>query len=82
MSPETTDVNDALDVAVIQAAMKYWGIDLAFGEAYNLWDLVSNDCQTNWCTVGNESDVRVAIEVLCAHVRDGIDYAGFSNINK
>lgn len=82
MSPETSDYVDARDIAVIQASMKYWGINLAFGEAYHLWDLVSNDCQQSWCTVDNESDVRIAVEMLCEHVRDGIDYAGFSNFNK
>lgn len=45
MSPERVHESDAHDVAIIQAAMKLLGVDLAFGEAYSLWNLVSLDCQ-------------------------------------
>lgn len=79
LSAATVHETDARDVAIIQAAMKQQGVELAFGEAYHLWSLVSLDCQENWSTVSSEADVRIAVNILCEHVRDGIDYAGISD---
>jgi hypothetical protein len=71
--------DDTPDVLAVQSAMALIGVTLTYGEAHNLWDLVSLDNQEVWSKCSERpEDVLISVQVLCEHVADSCDYAGIS----
>ena len=72
--------DDVPDVLAVQSAMASIGIRLEYGEAHNLWNLVSLDNQEAWSTCPKEPEnVLVGVAILCEHVSNGCDYAGIAH---
>jgi hypothetical protein len=70
---------DVPTVMAVQSAMASVGITLTYGEAHNLWNLVSLDNQETWSESSDRpEDALISVEGLCEHVADGCDYAGIS----
>lgn len=69
---------EAVTVQMVQAFMHAQGVELTYGEAFDLWGSVNADCQTSWVEANSAEGVLIELERLCEHIRDGCDYAGFS----
>lgn len=73
--------DDVPTVLVVQSAMASVGITLTYGEAHNLWDLVSLDNHETWSESSDRpEDALISVQGLCEHVADGCDYAGISRL--
>ncbi|WP_320534402.1 hypothetical protein [Robbsia andropogonis] len=71
--------DDVQDVRAVQAAMASLGVSLTYGEAYNLWGLVSLDAQESWSSCSEIPEENLmSVKILCEHVANGEDYAGIS----
>jgi len=71
--------DDVRDVRSVQEAMATIGVSLQYGEAHNLWNLVSLDNQESWsASPESAADILTCVEILCVHVAGGCDYAGIS----
>jgi len=78
-SANATDEMEVLTVERVQAALRANGVELTYGEAFDLWENVNLDSQQSWVEAHSVEGVWIELERLCEHVRDGCDYAGISN---